>query len=66
MLSGGEAPGNGPAVFPDLCQVVTGAWLQVRAALTLLTKINDLVGRHPETTKEKLTALYLPRGTSCS
>lgn len=43
-----------------------GTWLQVCLVLSVLSKINDLVGSHSEATRELLTALYLPRGTSCS
>jgi hypothetical protein len=53
-----------------LCSVtcVPGCHGSVASGLSsaVLTKINDLIGSHSETTKEKLTALYLPRGTSCS
>lgn len=43
-----------------------GTRLQVCIVLSVLNKINDLVGSHSEATRELLTALYLPRGTSCS
>lgn len=43
-----------------------GTRLQVCIVLSVLKKINDLVGSHSEATRELLTALYLPRGTSCS
>lgn len=42
-----------------------GTRLQVCIVLSVLNKINDLVGSHSEATRELLTALYLPRGTSC-